>query len=66
MEILGDDALEHLLQAGRLRLEHKQASLEELTLARSPSYARGSATDLTVTATRETSVDEASRLAIAP
>jgi len=30
MEILGDDAPEHLLQAGRLRLEHKQASLEEL------------------------------------
>ena len=29
-EILGDDAPEHLLQAGRLRLEHKQASLEEL------------------------------------
>jgi DNA-binding protein WhiA len=30
MEILGDDIPEHLLQAGRLRLEHKQASLEEL------------------------------------
>ena len=30
MAILGDDAPEHLLQAGRLRLEHKQASLEEL------------------------------------
>jgi DNA-binding protein WhiA len=30
MEILGDDAPDHLLQAGRLRLEHKQASLEEL------------------------------------
>jgi len=30
MEILGDDAPEHLLQAGRLRLDHKQASLEEL------------------------------------
>jgi DNA-binding protein WhiA len=30
MEILGDDAPEHLLQAGKLRLEHKQASLEEL------------------------------------
>ncbi|MGN6606603.1 MAG: DNA-binding protein WhiA [Jatrophihabitans sp.] len=30
LEILGDDAPEHLLQAGRLRLEHKQASLEEL------------------------------------
>jgi DNA-binding protein WhiA len=30
MQILGEDAPEHLLQAGRLRLEHKQASLEEL------------------------------------
>ena len=30
LEILGGDAPEHLLQAGRLRLEHKQASLEEL------------------------------------
>jgi DNA-binding protein WhiA len=30
IEILGDDAPDHLLQAGRLRLEHKQASLEEL------------------------------------
>jgi DNA-binding protein WhiA len=29
-EILGDDIPEHLVQAGRLRLEHKQASLEEL------------------------------------
>jgi cell division protein WhiA len=30
MEILGEDAPDHLVQAGRLRLEHKQASLEEL------------------------------------
>jgi len=30
MEILGDDVPEHLASAGRLRLEHKQASLEEL------------------------------------
>jgi len=30
MEILGADAPDHLLQAGRLRLKHKQASLEEL------------------------------------
>ncbi|HEY3685484.1 MAG TPA: DNA-binding protein WhiA [Streptosporangiaceae bacterium] len=30
MEILADDAPEHLIAAGRLRLEHKQASLEEL------------------------------------
>lgn len=30
LQILGDDAPEHLLSAGRLRLEHAQASLEEL------------------------------------
>jgi DNA-binding protein WhiA len=30
LEILGDDVPEHLLVAGRLRLEHQQASLEEL------------------------------------
>ena len=30
LEILGDDLPDHLAQAGRLRLEHKQASLEEL------------------------------------
>ena len=30
LEILGDDAPTHLAQAGKLRLEHKQASLEEL------------------------------------
>jgi len=30
LEILGDDIPEHLLVAGQLRLEHKQASLEEL------------------------------------
>src|SRR5881628_1357971 len=30
LEILGEDAPEHLLSAGRLRLEHAQASLEEL------------------------------------
>lgn len=29
-EILGSDVPEHLVQAGRLRIEHKQASLEEL------------------------------------
>ncbi|QPL04483.1 MULTISPECIES: DNA-binding protein WhiA [Actinomyces] len=29
-EILGEEVPEHLLQAGRLRVEHKQASLEEL------------------------------------
>src|SRR6202012_2799803 len=30
VEILGDEAPEHLLSAGRLRLEHANASLEEL------------------------------------
>ncbi|CAB4938494.1 unannotated protein [freshwater metagenome] len=30
MEILADDIPDHLLVAGRLRLEHQQASLEEL------------------------------------
>jgi DNA-binding protein WhiA len=30
MEILGDDVPDHLATAGRLRLAHKQASLEEL------------------------------------
>lgn len=30
LEILGPDVPDHLAQAGRLRLEHKQASLEEL------------------------------------
>ena len=30
LEILGDDVPDHLAAAGRLRLEHKQASLEEL------------------------------------
>lgn len=29
-EILGDDVPEHLVQAGKLRLEHREASLEEL------------------------------------
>ncbi|MGH3803811.1 MAG: DNA-binding protein WhiA [Pseudonocardiaceae bacterium] len=30
MELLSEDSPEHLLSAGRLRLEHRQASLEEL------------------------------------
>ena len=30
LEILGEDAPDHLLSAGRLRVEHSQASLEEL------------------------------------
>ena len=37
LEILGEDAPDHLAAAGRLRLDHKQASLEELgTLADPP------------------------------
>jgi hypothetical protein len=37
IEILGDDAPEHLIAAGRLRLTHRQASLEELgSLAEPP------------------------------
>ena len=37
MEILGDDVPEHLREAGTLRLENKQASLEELgQLAKPP------------------------------
>lgn len=30
LEILGDDAPEHLVAAGKLRMQHRQASLEEL------------------------------------
>ncbi len=37
LEVLGEDAPEHLLSAGRLRMAHSQASLEELgTLADPP------------------------------
>lgn len=36
LEILGDEVPEHLLYAGRLRLQHKQASLEELGGLASP------------------------------
>ncbi|MGH8826809.1 MAG: DNA-binding protein WhiA [Jiangellaceae bacterium] len=36
LEILGDDVPDHLRAAGRLRLEHKQASLEELGLLSDP------------------------------
>ncbi len=36
MELLPDDAPEHLLIAGRLRLEHRQASLEELGVLADP------------------------------
>ena len=30
LEILGDEVPDHLAEAGRLRMEHRQASLEEL------------------------------------
>ncbi|MCL1837812.1 MAG: DNA-binding protein WhiA [Propionibacteriaceae bacterium] len=36
LEILGDDIPEHLLKAGQFRLEHKQASLEELGALHDP------------------------------
>lgn len=36
LEILGEDVPDHLLEAGRLRLEHKQASLEELGALHDP------------------------------
>jgi cell division protein WhiA len=36
LEILGDEVPEHLLAAGELRLEHKQASLEELGSLHNP------------------------------
>ena len=40
LEILGDDAPEHLLQAGKLRIEHKQASLEELGAISDPAMTK--------------------------
>ena len=36
LEILGDEAPDHLKEAGALRLDHKQASLEELGQLASP------------------------------
>jgi DNA-binding protein WhiA len=36
LDILGDEVPDHLLEAGRLRLEHKQASLEELGQLHNP------------------------------
>lgn len=36
MEILGPDVPDHLAEAGRLRLAHKQASLEELGVLADP------------------------------
>jgi DNA-binding protein WhiA len=40
LEILGEDAPEHLLLAGRLRLEHPQASLEELGALADPAMTK--------------------------
>jgi DNA-binding protein WhiA len=40
MEILGADAPDHLLDAGRLRLEHKQSSLEELGSMSEPAMTK--------------------------
>jgi hypothetical protein len=40
MEILGDDAPEHLLSAGRLRLQHANASLEELGALAEPALTK--------------------------
>jgi cell division protein WhiA len=36
LEILGDEAPEHLIEAGQLRIKHRQASLEELGQAAEP------------------------------
>ena len=36
LEILGDEAPEHLIEAGRLRIKHRQASLEELGQSAEP------------------------------
>jgi DNA-binding protein WhiA len=40
MEILGNDAPGHLLEAGRLRLTHRQASLEELGSLADPTLTK--------------------------
>ena len=40
LAILGNDVPEHLEQAGRLRLEHKQASLEELGQLSQPALTK--------------------------
>src|SRR5699024_8700999 len=39
-DLLGDDVPEHLRQAGTLRLEHKQASLEELGRLSEPALTK--------------------------
>lgn len=40
MEILGDDVPDHLAHAGQLRLQHKQASLEELGQLSQPTMTK--------------------------
>lgn len=40
LEILGDEVPDHLLVAGRLRLEHQQASLEELGALAEPAMTK--------------------------
>ncbi len=40
LEILGDEVPDHLLAAGRLRLEHRQASLEELGRLHQPELTK--------------------------
>ncbi|MGB9376417.1 MAG: DNA-binding protein WhiA, partial [Mycobacteriales bacterium] len=40
MQILGEDAPDHLLEAGRLRLSHRQASLEELGALAQPAMTK--------------------------
>ena len=40
LEILGDDVPDHLQVAGKLRLEHKQASLEELGQLHEPALTK--------------------------
>lgn len=40
LEILGDEVPDHLAHAGRLRLEHKQASLEELGQLSQPTMTK--------------------------
>ena len=41
LEILGDDAPEHLIVAGELRIKHRQASLEELGQLAEPAADQG-------------------------
>jgi DNA-binding protein WhiA len=40
LEILGEDAPEHLIVAGRLRMQHRQASLEELGRLAEPALTK--------------------------